>query len=65
MPTYVAAFGSLDGNISVRATDDLTFSVEAINIANANSYSYNEREIQFGEINNYGRTILFGVRAQF
>lgn len=65
VPTYVAAFGSLDGNISVRATDDLTFSVEAINIANANSYSYNEREIQFGEINNYGRTILFGVRAQF
>ena len=40
-------------------------SVEAINIANANTYSYNERELQFGEINNYGRTILFGVRAQF
>ncbi|MEG3165251.1 TonB-dependent receptor [Sphingomonas sp. PB2P19] len=63
--TYVAAFGSLDGNVSVRATDQLTFSVEAINIANANSYSYNEKELQFGEINNYGRTILFGVRAEF
>ena len=65
MPTFVAAFGTLDGNISVRATNALTFSVEAINIANANSYSYNDKEIQFGETNNYGRTILFGVRAQF
>jgi iron complex outermembrane receptor protein len=64
-PTYMAAFGSLDGNLSIRATDRLTFSVEAINIANANTYSYNDKELQFGEINNYGRTILFGVRAQF
>ena len=65
VPTYQAAFGSLDGNISVRATEQLMFSVEAINIANANTYSYNDTELQFGEINNYGRTILFGVRAQF
>jgi iron complex outermembrane receptor protein len=65
VPTYQAAFGSLDGNFSVRATDQLMFSVEAINIANANTYSYNDKELQFGEINNYGRTILFGVRAQF
>jgi iron complex outermembrane receptor protein len=65
VPTYQAAFGSLDGNLSVRATDQLMFSVEAINIANANTYSYNDKELQFGEINNYGRTILFGVRAQF
>ncbi|MCC2975171.1 TonB-dependent receptor [Sphingomonas sp. PL-96] len=64
-PTYQAAFGSLDGNFSIRATEQLMFSVEAINIANANTYSYNDRELQFGEINNYGRTILFGVRAQF
>lgn len=65
--TTQAAFGSLDGNLSIRATSYLMFSVEAINIANANSYSYsyNEKELQFGEINNYGRTILFGVRAQF
>ena len=65
VPTYQAAFGTLDGNLSVRVTDQLMVSVEAINIANANTYSYNERELQFGEINNYGRTILFGVRAQF
>lgn len=65
VPTYQDAFGSLDGNISVRATEQLLFSVEAINIANANSYSYNDTPLQFGEINNYGRTILFGVRAQF
>ncbi|VXC48092.1 TonB-dependent receptor [Sphingomonas sp. 8AM] len=65
VPTYQAAFGSLDGNLSVRVTDQIMVSVEAINIANANTYSYNERALQFGEINNYGRTILFGVRAQF
>lgn len=65
VPTYQAAFGTLDGNLSVRVTEQVMVSVEAINIANANTYSYNERELQFGEINNYGRTILFGVRAQF
>lgn len=64
-PTYVAAFGSLDGNLSVRANDSVTFSLEAINIAGARQNTYNDREVRFGEINYYGRTILFGARAAF
>lgn len=64
-PTYVDAFGSLDGNFSVRATDQVTFSLEGINLAGARQYTYNDSQARFGEINYYGRTILFGVRAAF
>jgi len=64
-PTYVAAFGSLDGQLSVRAADNLTFSLEGINIAGAHQDTYNDNRLRFGEINYYGRTILFGVRAEF
>ncbi|MGO1303491.1 MAG: TonB-dependent receptor [Sphingomonas parapaucimobilis] len=64
-PTYVAAFGSLDGQLSVRAADNLTLSLEGINIAGAHQDTYNDSKMRFGEINYYGRTILFGVRAEF
>lgn len=64
-PTYVAAFGSLDGQLSVRAADNLTLSLEGINIAGAHQDTYNDSKMRFGEINYYGRTILFGIRAEF
>ncbi len=64
-PTYVAAFGSLDGQLSVRAADNLTLSLEGINIAGARQNTYNDNDLRFGEINYYGRTILFGIRAEF
>lgn len=64
-PTYVAAFGSLDGQLSVRAAENLTLSLEGINIAGARQNTYNDSDLRFGEINYYGRTILFGVRAEF
>jgi TonB-dependent receptor len=63
--TYVAPFGSLDGNLSYRITPKMTVSVEAINIAGARSYSYNETELRYGEIQYYGRTLLFGARVEF
>jgi TonB-dependent receptor len=63
--TYSAPFGSLDGSISLRLTDNILASVEAINIAGARTYSYNDDKLRFGEINYYGRTILFGFRAEF
>jgi len=64
-PSYVDAFGSLDGNISFRLTDKTMLSVEAINIAGARQYSYNDDPIRFNEIHYWGRTILFGVRTEF
>ncbi|MEK9212700.1 TonB-dependent receptor [Sphingomonas sp. 2378] len=64
-PTYVAAFGSLDGQLSVRAAENLTLSLEGINLAGAHQDTYNDSKQRFGEINYYGRTILFGVRAEF
>ncbi|MBB3912543.1 TonB-dependent receptor [Sphingomonas desiccabilis] len=64
-PTYVDAFGSLDGNLSFRLSDKTMLSLEAINIAGAKQYSYNDDELRYGEINYWGRTILFGVRTEF
>ncbi|WP_375428305.1 TonB-dependent receptor [uncultured Sphingomonas sp.] len=64
-PIYAAPFGSLDGNLSFQATSNVTLSVEAINIARAKAYSYNDDVLRFGEINYYGRTVLFGARAEF
>jgi iron complex outermembrane recepter protein len=64
-PTYVAAFGSLDGQLSVRAAENLTLSLEGINIAGARQNTYNDSNLRFGEINYYGRTRLCGVRAEF
>lgn len=64
-PGFVAAFGSLDGSLSLRVTSKLLFSVEGINLAGARAYTYNDDKLRFGEINYYGRTILFGARAEF
>ncbi|WP_404338202.1 TonB-dependent receptor [Sphingomonas sp. MMS12-HWE2-04] len=64
-PSYVDAFGSLDGNISFRVTDKTTLSVEGINLAGARQYSYSDDELRFNEIHYWGRTILFGVRTEF
>lgn len=64
-PTYTAAFGSLDGSLAFRLTSNVTLSVEAINIAKARQYTYNDLPIRYGDINDYGRTILFGARAEF
>ncbi|MEP9400770.1 TonB-dependent receptor [Sphingomonas sp. VNH70] len=64
-PNYVAPFGSLDGNFSYRITPKLMASVEAINLAGARAYAYQDSKLRFGEINYYGRTVLFGVRAEF
>ena len=64
-PGFVAAFGSLDGSLSLRVTPKLLFSLEGINLAGARAYTYNDDKLRFGEINDYGRTILFGARAEF
>ncbi|MBO9621641.1 MAG: TonB-dependent receptor [Sphingomonas sp.] len=64
-PSYIDAFGSLDGNLSFRVTDKTTLSLEAINIAGARQYSYSDDPIRYNEIHYWGRTILFGVRTEF
>lgn len=64
-PSYVDAFGSLDGNLSVRVTDKTTVSLEGINLAGARQYSYSDDPIRYNEIHYWGRTILFGVRTEF
>ncbi|WP_010545003.1 TonB-dependent receptor [Sphingomonas elodea] len=64
-PNYTAAFGTLDGSIGYKLLPNVQLSVEAINLAGAKLYTYNDASNRFGEINYWGRTILFGVRAEF
>ncbi len=64
-PTYIDAFGSLDGNLSYRVTDRTMLSLEAINIAGARQYSYSDDKLRFNEIHYWGRTVLFGIRTEF
>jgi len=64
-PTYTAPFGTLDGSIGYKLLPNVSLSVEAINISGAKLYTYNDASTRFGEINYWGRTILFGVRAEF
>jgi outer membrane receptor protein involved in Fe transport len=63
-PTYTAPFGSLDGSISWKVMPKVMLTLEGINLANAKLYTYNDDKLRFGEINDYGRTILFGIRAE-
>jgi TonB-dependent receptor len=64
-PTYTAPFGTLDGSIGYKLLPNVQLSVEAINLSGAKLYTYNDDPNRFGEINYYGRTFLFGVRAEF
>lgn len=64
-PTYTAPFGTLDGSISYKLLPNVSVSAEAINLSGAKLYTYNDDPNRFGEINYYGRTFLFGVRAEF
>ena len=64
-PTYTAPFGTLDGSIAYKLLPNVQLSVEAINLSGARLYTYNDDPNRFGEINYYGRTFLFGVRAEF
>ncbi|WP_241213527.1 TonB-dependent receptor [Sphingomonas sp. ABOLE] len=64
-PSYTAPFGTLDGSISYKLLPNVQLSVEAINLSGAKLYTYNDDPNRFGEINYYGRTFLFGVRAEF
>ncbi|WP_251007844.1 TonB-dependent receptor [Sphingobium sp. BHU LFT2] len=63
--SYVAPFGSLDGNLSIRVLPKTLVSLEAINLAGARAYSYNGIKERFNEIQYYGRTFLFGIRTEF
>ena len=62
---YVAPFGSLDGNLSLRILPKTLVSLEGINLAGAKAYSYNGIKQRYNEIQYYGRTILFGIRTEF
>lgn len=64
-PSTSDAFGSLDGQISYRISDNFNVFVEGINLTEAKRFEFAEEPLRGLEINNYGRTFTFGVRAGF
>ena len=64
-PQVAAAFGSLDGQIAYQLNDRFGVFIEGLNLTNAYRYIYGQDTIRGQEINDYGRTFTFGVRAKF
>jgi len=64
-PVYTAAFGQIDGSISYRVTPAVTLTLEGMNLADASTYNYANSVYRFGEIANYGRTVMVSARAKF
>jgi iron complex outermembrane receptor protein len=64
-PSIVDAFGSLDGQIAYQINDRYGVFIEGLNLTNAYRYVYGQDEARGQEINDYGRTFTFGIRAKF
>lgn len=58
------AFGSLDGNLSYKLNDTVSFIVEAQNLTNEAQWQFSQNR-EFGGYTFNGRTVSFGVRAKF
>ena len=59
-----SAFGSLDFDMSYKATPNVTFVVQGINVAGGVQWQY-VRDNRFAGYTDYGRTFTAGVRARF
>ena len=64
-PSVAAAFGSLDGQIAYQINDRFGVFIEGLNLTNSYRYIYGQENVRGQEINDYGRTFTFGVRAKF
>ncbi|HQS69201.1 MAG: TonB-dependent receptor [Novosphingobium sp. 28-62-57] len=64
-PSTSDSFGSLDGQISYTINKNFNVFVEGINLTEAKRFEFAQNPNRGLEINNYGRTFTFGVRARF
>ena len=58
------AFGSLDGSLTYKLTDQLTVSLEAINLTDQAQEQF-VADDRFVGYTDYGRTISVGLSARF
>ena len=59
---YVAPLGTLDGQIAVNLSPNLTVEIGVANLTDARKYVFGVSEIQPKEINAFGRTFTFSLK---
>jgi len=64
-PVYVESYGQLDLNVSYQITDNLTVSVEGINLTDESMRTHGRNDRQLYELFDYGPRYMFGVRYNF
>ncbi|MCG8274952.1 TonB-dependent receptor [Stenotrophomonas sp. NLF4-10] len=64
-PTYVEAYGQVDMNVSYQVTDNLTLSLEGINLTDSYFRSRGRNSHQLHNITQLGPRYMFGLRYKF
>ncbi|HVJ38584.1 MAG TPA: TonB-dependent receptor, partial [Stenotrophomonas sp.] len=64
-PLYTEAYGQLDMNISYNLTENLTLSLEGINITNETTRVHGRNSHQLYTVDQLGPRYMFGVRYTF
>ncbi len=64
-PLYTEAYGQLDMNISYDVTDNLTLSLEGINITNETTRVHGRNSKQLYSVDQLGPRYMFGLRYKF
>lgn len=64
-PLYVEAYGQLDLNVSFQVTDNLTLSVEGINVTDESTRVHGRNSHQLYTLEQFGPRYMFGARYKF
>lgn len=64
-PIYVEAYGQLDINISYQFTDNLSVSLEGINVTDETMRTHGRNDRQLYELSQYGPRYMVGLRYRF
>ena len=64
-PLYTEAYGQLDVNVSYQVNDNLSVSVEGINLTNETMRVHGRNERQLYTLDQFGPRYMFGVRYKF
>ncbi|PKG83749.1 TonB-dependent receptor [Colwellia sp. 75C3] len=66
-PGYVADYGQVDANLSYNLNENITFTLEGINLTDEKTFSYQEKGVEQALTGYYadGRRVVAGVRFNF
>jgi len=64
-PEYFDDYGQLDASVGFKITDDISVSLEALNLNDENEFIYSTTPDRVKEYRTTGRRFILGVRATF